>query len=41
MIIYYRKVKLRAVASQAIYLVDFRMGGRNFLSRVYFLASPM
>ena len=28
------------MASQAIYLVDFLMGGRNFLSRVYCLASP-
>ena len=29
------------MASQAIYLVDFLMGGRNFISRVYSLASPV
>ena len=31
-------IKLRAVA---IYLVDFLMGGRNFISRVYCQVSPM
>jgi len=41
MIIYQTKIKLRAVASQAVYVVDFLMGGRNFISRVYCLASPM
>ena len=29
------------MASQAIYLVDFLMGGRNFKSQVYCLASPV
>ena len=29
------------MASQAIYLANFLMGGRNFISRVYCLASPV
>ena len=41
MIIYSSKIKLRAVARQEIVLVDFLMSSRNFISRVYCLASPM
>ena len=41
MVIYSSKIKLRGVASQAVYLVNFLMGGRNFISRVYSLASPV